>query len=166
MSLVPIAKQFFQRRRRRKRTRRQESDESQKPRKSPRSIPSSLVFDDASSAFLDNDSGHALADERPEYSCIPRLLEERRTGRWNRKPWTWQSEALGSFTKRPSNKDDCRRRQWRPMAKRSIPFMHLGTPTSDAVLALERSGSYVLSLGSRDSKNDVPLALALRFFGE
>ena len=105
-------------------------------------------FDDSSLAFLDTRSGHALADRKSVSSCIPKLIEGRRSGQWERKRWAWQSQALTSFTKRPSIKGD-HRRKWRPVAKRSIPFTQLGTPPSEAILALERNGSYVLSLGAK-----------------
>jgi hypothetical protein len=122
-------------------------------------------FDDSSLAFLDN-SGDALADRKARQACVLKLLDERRAGLlWCGKQRRWQSRALFTFTKKPE-KDTESRRQWRPLAKRSIPFTQLGTPLSDAVLAVERTGSYVLSLGGKDSNSNVPLALALRFYGK
>ena len=90
--------------------------------------------------------------------CLPLLLEERRLGNWKRRQTTfWQTKALTCH--------DGKTRQWRSFASRSIPFTHLDTPASDAVLALERTGSYVLSLGGKDG-HDSSLALALRLYGK
>lgn len=120
--------------------------------------------DDSQSAFLDLE-GDALSDREAVRACLPALLEERRLGLKNQRKITiWQTQALFTFTKKPENKKQYRR-QWRPFAKRRIPFTKLGTPISDAVLALERKGSYVLSLGSRQTDSNVPLSLAIRLYG-
>jgi hypothetical protein len=98
-------------------------------------------------------------DKSTERVCLPLLLEERRLGNWKRRQTTfWQTKALTCH--------DGKTRQWRSFASRSIPFTHLDTPASDAVLALERSGSYILSLGGKDGNDGLPLALALRFYGK
>ncbi|KAL7548518.1 hypothetical protein ACHAWF_011803 [Thalassiosira exigua] len=39
------------------------------------------------------------------------------------------------------------RRRWRPYARRSVPFRHLQTPLSDAILALDRLGDYMIGIG-------------------
>ena len=69
-----------------------------------------------------------------------------------------------NFTKKPENKK-LYLRQWRPYGKRNILFTQLGTPITDAVLALERKANYVLCLGSKQDDSEVPLSLALRFYG-
>ena len=120
--------------------------------------------DDSSSAFLDIE-GDALSDRKASQVSLPKLLDERRLGLQNqRKIISWQARALLNFTKKPENKKQYRR-QWRPYAKRNILFTQLGTPIADAVLALERKASYVLCLGSKQDDSDVPLSLALRFYG-
>ena len=39
------------------------------------------------------------------------------------------------------------RYEWKQQSKRSIPFQLLRTPPTDAVLALDRTGSYMLAIG-------------------
>jgi hypothetical protein len=116
-------------------------------------------------AFLDKD-GDVMADSKYQFISLPVLLEQRRSGIWTRGAKKWQSEALLNFTKKPPDRT-IGRRQWRPYAKSAsgVRFTQLGTPPSDAVLALERTGSYALSLGSKDEQYACP-GLALRFYGE
>lgn len=148
-------------RRRRKRTRAQTGGKQRSP-STRRFLPS--FDDDSSLAFLDYDGG-ALSDKLARQACIPALLEKRRLGLMNStRIMRWQANALSNFTKKPDNEKQCRR-QWRSFARRCIPFTKLGTPISDAVLALERSGSFVLSLGGKLEGRTVPLSLALRFYG-
>lgn len=148
-------------RRRRKRSLPGVGDESfQRSTKSPSfSVPSDL--DDASLTFLDN-NGDFLNDRHAVASSVSILLEERQTGRWTGRQKLWQYHTIKNHVKKPLVGQP--RRQWRPFAKRQIPFTQLGTSTSDAVLALDRQGSFILSLGSKDCRN-APLALALRFYG-
>jgi hypothetical protein len=80
---------------------------------------------------------------------------------WQAKQKKWQSEMLFNFTKKPIATYG--RRQWRAFASRKIPFTRLGSPPSDAVLAMERNGDYVLTLGN--TVNDTRTGLALRFYG-
>lgn len=148
-------------RRRRKRSRVQ-IDRKQQNQNNRRLVPS--FDDDSLLAFLDY-NGEALSDKRSAHACLPALLEERRSGLKNaRRIMCWQSKALFNFTKKPESEKHCRR-QWRPFARRCIPFTKLGTPISDAVLALERRGSFVLSLGAKREGSNVPLSLALRVYG-
>ena len=177
---------MFQRRKRRKRPRQNlvSADETTGLQKVQRSsLKNSAIVastkrttfnvDDSSLAFiLGNDEND---EPSPVYPSIPKLFEDRTTGGMVgiQKRRMWQSAVLSVTTPRglssatkPTTTTKACRRQWRPMAKRSIPFRALGTPRTDAVLALDRTGSYVLSLGARDIGNDVPLALALRFFGK
>ena len=119
--------------------------------------------DDALFAFIDKD-GDDLRDGKAQFRSLPLLLEERRRGRWRGNQTRWQSEMLFNFTKKPVKKYIARR-QWRSFAtnNQKIPFTQLGSPPSDAVLALERRGNYVLSLGT--TNNDSHTGLALRFYG-
>jgi hypothetical protein len=153
--------------RRRKRTRPQVVEDNIISRPQQKSVLSLVPsLDDSSLTFLDS-SGDALADRQAVQSCLPTLLEERRLGVWScrrNQQLRWQSRALSTFTKKPFQ-ENASRRQWRPLSKRSIPFTQLGTPRTDAVLAVERRGSYILSLGTKDDRSNVPLALALRFYG-
>jgi hypothetical protein len=120
--------------------------------------------EDATLAFLDKD-GDLLADCKPAFISLPVLLEARRHGIRNSavKQQQWRSKILFCFTKKPMD-PSIGRRQWRPYAHRNIPFTRLGTPPSDAVLAMDRTGSYVLSLGTMDNAFASP-GLALRFYG-
>lgn len=111
-------------------------------------------------AFLDKD-GDELVDRRPQFRSLPILLEERRSGMWQAKQKKWQCEMMFNFTKKPV-KAYLGRRQWRTFANRKIPFTRLGSPPSDAVLAMEHNGDYVLTLGSMDDNCE---GLALRFYG-
>lgn len=180
----------YRRRRKRARARNTDGDTLQEPSRSSlfvgvkkndcfrrrrMQIPSSCLEDDSGLKFLDSD-GDALSSGRVIRSNLPVLLEERRLGKWKLQR-DWQSKALVTFTQKPKQQE-MSRRQWREFAARSIPFTHLGTPSSDAVLALERNGSYVLSLGAAGTTSSAnspsssgrgveepSLALALRFYG-
>ena len=60
--------------------------------------------------------------------------------------------------------------EWRPHARRSVPFTEMETPRADAVLALDRCGSYALALGGGGTRGGTrgaagPPLLALRFYG-
>ncbi len=151
----------FQRQRRRKRNRLQQRREEE-------GKPFQIAQDDFCAdndrfAFLDK-NGDELADKRPRFKSLVKLLEERRSGntkfrRQQRKKW--QSEMLFSFTKKPPQ--NIGRRQWRSYANRKIPFTKLGCPATDAVLAMERNGDYVLTVGTMGDENYQ--GLALRFYG-
>lgn len=143
-------------RRRRKRPRPEITQTSKKP--STKTVPS---LDDTALTFLDS-NGDFLADRRAVLSSVPNHLAERQLGKWSGRQRSWQRQTLKNHVKKPLT--GLPRRQWRSFALRSIPFTRLGTPPSDAVLALDRQGSFVLSLGSKDVRN-APLALALRFYG-
>lgn len=125
--------------------------------------------EDAKLAFLDRD-GDLLADRTPQFDSLPVLLESRRhtlsstTNNSRRRRTLWQSKMLFNFTKKP-NHCSVGRRQWRPYAHRNIPFTRLGTPAADAVLAMDRTGSSVLSLGTKDDTDHASPGLALRFYG-
>ena len=124
-------------------------------------------LDDSTLTFLD-ENGDFLEDRnRAVLSSVPILLAQRQLGsKWSssgrRQRRFWQHLTLKHSTNRPPL--GLPRRQWRSFAVRSIPFTQLGSPPSDAVLALDRQGSFVLCLGTSDVRN-APLALALRFFG-
>lgn len=72
--------------------------------------------------------------------------------------WKWQAMA------RHNN-------EFRPYASRKIPFQALRTPQTDAVLGLEQTGSYSISLADPDyderggNQEDTHAILALRFYG-
>uniref|UniRef100_A0A7S4EFZ9 Uncharacterized protein n=1 Tax=Pseudo-nitzschia australis TaxID=44445 RepID=A0A7S4EFZ9_9STRA len=117
--------------------------------------------DDSRFAFLDKD-GDDLIDGRAKFRSLPLLLEERKSGSWHAKQKRWQSGMLFNFTKKPAE-TYIARRQWRAFAHTKIPFTQLGSPPSDAVLAMERNGDYLLSLGNMDG--DTHTGLALRFYG-
>mmetsp|Transcript_39704 Transcript_39704/g.95907 ORF Transcript_39704/g.95907 Transcript_39704/m.95907 type:complete len:627 (-) Transcript_39704:43-1923(-) len=157
------------------------NDSSTTVRRKPMATAESLrsFEDDSSLAFLDS-NGAALSDHKAIQVSLLKLLEERESGGRNnrRSIRTWQQQALFHFTKTPRVKPRTalrqesdmsnappQRRQWRAFAKRCIPFTQLGTPVVDAVLALERKGSFVLSLGAQRPGSEVPLLLALRFYG-
>jgi hypothetical protein len=145
-------------RRRRKRAR----SEAVKPQNSSSTRRRAIPCLEDDSAFLfgteDEENDMHKSNGATDRVCLPLLLEARQVGNWKRRQQLWQQKALTCY--------DGKTRQWRSFASRSIPFTHLGTPSSDAVLALERSGSYVLSLGGKDSNDGVSLALALRFYGK
>jgi hypothetical protein len=156
-------------RRRRKRAR----SEAFKPQNSSsssirrrRAIPtleddSAFLFGTSNGEHEENNKNESNGnDDSNDRVCLPLLLEERRLGNWKRRQAFWQTKALLTCHYGKT-------RQWRSFASRSIPFTHLDTPASDAVLALERSGSYVLSLGGKDGNDgSSSLALALRFYGK
>ena len=110
--------------------------------------------------FLDRD-GQGLVDGKPQFRSLPILLEERRNGIWKIKRKKWQHKMLFSFTNKPEDAN-VGRRQWRAFARRRIPFTRLGSPISDAVLAMDRNSDYVLTLGNMNGTNS---GLALRFYG-
>lgn len=164
-----------QQRRRRKRARPQLSDRCQPEadegptigNSRSRSIRDATVdfqCQDDALAFLDKD-GDAIADSKCVFESLLVLLEQRRSGGWTGRTKKWQSETLLNFTKKPLDSTMGRRR-WRPFAERAsgMRFTHLGTPISDAVLALDRTGSYVICLGSKDEEYACQ-GLALRFYG-
>ncbi len=111
-------------------------------------------------AFLDKD-GDDLADQKPRFRSLSILLEERRSGMFRGRQKKFQTDMLFNFTKKPAKKH-IGRRQWRPYANRKIPFTKLGSPPTDAVLAMQRTADYVLTLGTMGY--DTP-GLALRFYG-
>lgn len=80
---------------------------------------------------------------------LPILLAQRQSGTFQGSPEHWRSKMLkerdseGAHTKSAEE-----RTRWRPYAARCIPFSQLETPLSDAVLSLNRNGSYLVSLGS------------------
>jgi hypothetical protein len=100
------------------------------------------------------------------------LLAQRERGCWKGTTIYWQWEMLVS-TDTTGPIDQPERRSWRSCAQQKIPFTALETPTSDAVLALESTGSYVLSLGTHGDyrEDEVPRkggegpSLALRLYG-
>ena len=72
-----------------------------------------------------------------------------------------------------SSRHPRRRWEWKPHVHRSIPFRVLGTPSTDAVLALSRDASYTIALGggagnitvaATSRKGKLPM-LVLRFYG-
>ncbi|CAJ1912187.1 unnamed protein product [Cylindrotheca closterium] len=159
-------------------------DSSAAVRRKPTATAKSLknFEDDSSLAFLDS-NGAALSDHKAMQVSLLKLLHKRQTGGNNTNNRrsnvrTWQQQTLFQFTKRPRVKPATalrhennmsnappQRREWRPFVKRCIPFTQLGTPVLDAVLAPERKGSFVLSLGAQHPGSEVPLLLALRFYG-
>ena len=151
-------------RRRRKRARISADGTGRKPQTQRRSI--TALKDDYDLSFLD-DTEESSRQEQPVLatSPLPILLDERRSGRWRGRQLAWQAKAISRVeTTKTSVKS---RRQWRSYALRSIPFTMLGTPPSDAVLALERHGSYVLTLRGKENENESSnLALSLCFYGK
>ena len=152
---------IFNQRRRRKRNRSQLGSAKETKKRVYDGVCTAKDDDDMF-AFLDKD-GDDLQDGAAQFRSLPILLEERRRGRWQCKCTQWQSQMLFNFTKKPANKL-LGRRQWRPYANnRIIKFTELGSPPSDAVLALEHRGDYMLSLGSLNNSNHS--GLAIRFYG-
>jgi hypothetical protein len=146
-------------RRRRKRAR--SSDEARvlpTMKSSSQGVPS--LDDSTSTLFESNKDCSADKEEMPSSLLI--LLEERRLGLWCHGPRTWQDRTLKRSIHKPRSGQA--RRDWRPFAANVIPFTHLGTPPGDAVLAMDRQGSFVLCLGTKGAYN-APLALSLRFYG-
>eukprot|EP00934_Nitzschia_sp_Nitz4_P001197 Nitzschia sp. Nitz4//scaffold55_size114948//99938//101840//NITZ4_003924-RA/size114948-snap-gene-0.193-mRNA-1//-1//CDS//3329554599//1197//frame0 len=125
-------------------------------------FPRSRAMDDSKWTFLDSD-GDRLSDRRPLVTSLPLLLESRqRQGIKSTSRSLWQQQAVQTFVKKPEG--SAPRRPWREYARRSLPFTRLGTPASDAVLAMDRQGAFVLALGGQTSTS-APVALALRFYG-
>jgi hypothetical protein len=126
--------------------------------------------DDAKLAFLDRD-GDNLNDSKCKFKSLPLLLEQRRSGllrggssaKTKQKQEQFQTEMLFNFTKKTLDRGIARR-QWRPYAHKSVTFTSLGTPPSDAVLSMNRQGTALLSLGTKDDPRASP-GLALRFYG-
>ena len=63
-----------------------------------------------------------------------------------------------------------KRKAWRPYTKQRIPFSYLKTPMTDAILALDRSGSHLIGIGGRDLGCRLEFAgrhpkLSLKFYG-
>ncbi|KAG7361089.1 hypothetical protein IV203_036189 [Nitzschia inconspicua] len=148
-------------RRRRKRALPKEKEQQPQQRSAPSKVDTTLLEDEAKLSFLDPD-GDLLADRKPKFDSLPLLLETRRSGIGINDMRKWQTKTLLNFTKKPQQ--SIGRRQWRPYAHRTVPFTRLGTPPGDAVLAMDRTGSYVLSLGTKDNDYASP-GLALRFYG-
>lgn len=148
----------------------------------PRQRPSSTK---ESSSNKDQQSFCVIPVETTSIS-ITELLAQREAGQWrNRRSHIWESRVLieGIASKnekdfRSNGNNIFQRRKWRDFAKRKIPFTALETPVSDAVLALDSTGMYVLSLGSdaqspRSSSssathphNSEKSPLSLRFYGK
>ena len=114
--------------------------------------------DDKAFVFGDNKTDHSRT--KVDHFSLPAHLEERRVGKWNRNRNAWKARAICYLKESVSQ-----RRHWRPFAARRIQFTSLGTPLSDAVLALHRCGSFVLALGQNDGENSFLPKLALRFYG-
>ena len=152
------------------------------PQQRPKKPTSSL-----SASFLE-DSDYSFADglkvtptDIPPRACLPVFLEERRSGLWKKtsqKIATWQRRMLLHRDNATSNFSSSSsmmilKRTWRPYASRRIPFTRVGTPETEAVLALDRTATQMLSLGGGgssfsdddddDDKNH--LALTLRLYG-
>jgi hypothetical protein len=111
--------------------------------------------------------------KRQQIQSHAMLLARRESGTWKGSTSSWQWEMLVSTEAGPV--DQPKKRQWRPCAERKIPFTTLETPASDAVLTLETTGSYLLSLGSYSdhrredqthSEEGERPSLALRFYGK
>ena len=65
-----------------------------------------------------------------------------------------------------------KRKAWRPYTKQRIPFSYLKTPITDAILALDRSGSHLIGIGGRDLGSRLESAggalhpkLSIKFYG-
>lgn len=147
-------------RRSRKKPRPNSKERSHKKPESQR--PTNPTCDDSSLTFLD-DHGDFLSDQKEIFTTLPTLLDKRLTGNWKQGPKAWEHNAMKTFIKKPPMGGT--RRPWRNFARKTIPFTKLGTPVSDAVLALNRQGSHVLCLGSKRPQS-APLALAIRIYGE
>ena len=148
-------------RRRRKRVR--SSDEERVlPTRTSKSSSKGLPRLDDSTSTLFGDNGDCFADKEVIQSSLLILLEQRRLGMWCGEPKAWQDQTLKRHVhpRRPGQT----KREWRAFAVNVIPFTHIGTPPGDAVLAMDRHGSFVLCLGTKGAYN-APLALSLRFYG-
>lgn len=105
---------------------------------------------------------------------ITMLLMQREIGMYGNAIVRWQEKALKGG-KNPH--------KWKPFAYRKFGFRQLQTPACDAIIGIDRTGSYSIALGGRrneletneaDIENivldpNVPLlspSLALRFYGK
>jgi hypothetical protein len=168
----------YRRRRKRARTAAAGSENSQvQPSTATTSVPSQksrttskLITSFEEDEFRFSDGWNlAQQSEIPPRACLPIFLEERRSGLWTgRRKITWQAKMLmhKEPTKKQHKQGPILKRTWRPYASRRVPFTRLGTPESDAVLALDRTADVVLSLGGKGRNAESTLALALRFYGK
>jgi hypothetical protein len=194
--------------RRKRRVRTKTAQSQQLPCHRPRRQKGQYVLDD--SDYIPLDLKGIPADEEEESpqhpsnvekwnTSLPILLIQREYGCYNKRGgarmWHWQKQMLTTTT----NSNDAtttinssRSRspspsRWHAFAHRQIPFTALETPTSEAVLALDTTGSYALSLSfmsngeddndSTDASDDFPHgryynhlhqeipSIALRFYG-
>lgn len=145
-------------------------------------------------------AGERAGKRSTDPNALPVLLYQREIGAsWNsslRRRFqispctnivTWNDRVLKRQAPQcldPNRKDASEvgwRWNWRPYAVHSVPFSQLGTPMTDAILALDRTGSYMMSLGGgrayssidnqeRGDQHYLPTqvchpVLALRFYG-
>lgn len=105
----------------------------------------------------DQDDGASIPQvPQDNVRSLPVLLYLRQTGRWRGNPCTWKQHSVRHESG-----------IWRPFAAEvpSIPFSVLDTPKTEAVLGLDRTGSYMVSLGGSSQSSTEP-NLFLRFYGK
>ncbi len=116
---------------------------------------------------------------------LPILLDQRQRGSWSahrRQRSSWRQRMLTKHSPPPTQQEQTlehrmknkNNNHWRDYAQRIIPFSQLQTPHCDAVLALEREGSFVMAVsegdesvygGQRPQHPSAP-RLSLRFHGK
>jgi len=113
-----------------------------------------------------------------KFTSVSKLLYSREVGQYKsyfRGGDNWNTNWTTSMLKRrvPKEGTMSRKMEWKPFLARSIPFSKLETPTTDAVLALDRFGSYMISISDNKYFNGTVVMgegglaiLALRFYGE
>lgn len=82
----------------------------------------------------------------------------------------WVDYSPPIYNSQGNYKSTLHKQVWRK--KRVIPFSKLKTPVSDAILGIDRSGEFLIGIGSSDSsssddlRNDCNVKLLLKFYGE
>lgn len=84
---------------------------------------------------------------------LPFLLLQREQGIKSLKFWKSRMLQSDDSNGKGEHLSSNQGKNWRPYCYRRIPFTELGTPASDAILALDPSGSYMISVGGRSEFN-------------
>eukprot|EP00977_Amphora_coffeiformis_P027258 scaffold34597_cov177-Amphora_coffeaeformis.AAC.26 len=129
------------------------------------------VADDTNSFRL-SDNNYPALDKTAELkvqNALPSLLFQRQYGSMtNAQLRTWQKRVLVTAPPPAEKKDiiDTLKESWRPFAARRVSFLDLGTPYSEALLAIDPSGSYMLTVSDdvneqqrqQEDENETPTA--------
>lgn len=126
----------------------------------------------------------ARLDEKKQterYACLDRLAVPIHPSSANSK-WNALQYSAPTYYYDPNNRTSIvgdgyedvikkyKRKAWRPYTKQRIPFSYLKTPITDAILALDRSGSHLIGIGGRDLSCRLECAgrhpkLSIKFYG-